>query len=165
MKIYRSILLSFSLVLVGLNRSNSDIIEFLDFWITVRDKPKHIRIIFDGNSTDNRSITQEIIHGFSKFSTVESFDLFEFDKIASTAKSNFQLIITNSKDNLLNFIKTIDNRKFQISGYFLIFTSSCSINDDGKLFDLAWSRYIVNMNIACHKRELVSLHLNNGADI
>lgn len=153
MKIDKHFFMSFSFILIGLSISNSDIVELFELWEHVRDKPKHIRLLVDKSSKDTINIAREILSMLSTFSTVEVFDLLHVDEVGSLQRSNFNFIIVNSKENLLHFFTTFDRDKFLITGFFFTFTSNCSVIDDGRLFDLAWSRYIVNLNVVCQQQD------------
>lgn len=153
MKIDGHFFMSFSFILIGLSISNSDIVELFELLEHVRDKPKHIRLLVDESSKDTLNIAKEILPVLSTFSTVEVFDLLHLDEVGSLQRSNFNFIIINSKENLLHFFTTFDRDKFLITGFFFTFTSNCSVIDDGRLFDLAWSRYIVNFNVVCQQQD------------
>lgn len=128
--------------------SISENLQNFNFFNEMKEKPKNVRVIFDGIF----SVENEFFSCVCKHSTVEIFELEKIDS-ATMTQSNFNFILSNSTKLVEKFLENLNEKKFLISGFYLIFTKNCSTIDRQKIFDIAWKKYIINIDILCESKD------------
>lgn len=125
---------------------------FVNIWQKLQNKPKSVRLVFDESESNIRN------HYLETISAESQVDIIDMNRVkVLTFQSQFNLICSESQVNLEQFLSELDKKKFLVSGQFVIVSMNCSLINSKRLFQLAWQRYIINLDIICQSNNSYSV--------
>lgn len=109
-------------------------------------KASSVRVITANKS--NEAIINKLLSS-SNFSS--TFELIAAENLEnSTSKSANNLIFIDSMNDFRTISGRLNSQKFNLNGNFVLFAENCSNIDAEEVFNAAWKRHIVNINIICY---------------